>query len=77
VLQHTTKELRLVVVKLEGKPPKVACVVREAGGVVTIRLALGHRKFAPRSRAVTPAQVLRDATPRERELGFVPPVVAS
>lgn len=72
MLHTTTKEMRMVIVKVTGKPPKVACVVREGADIVVVRLSLGYRKFAPASRRVTPAQVLRDATPRERELGFVP-----
>lgn len=78
MLQQTTKELRVVVVKLVGQPLKVACVVREGNGAVIVRLATymrGRRKFALGSREVTSAQVMRDATPRERELGFVPPTV--
>jgi hypothetical protein len=66
------KEVRMVIVRTAGKPPRVATVVREKGGVTVIRLALGGHKFSPQPRKVERAQVLRDATPREIELGFVP-----
>lgn len=75
MLQQTTKELRVVVVKLAGKPPKVAIVVRTAPNVVTVRLATGRHQYA-KPRKVEPGQVTRDATPRERDLGFVPPEFA-
>lgn len=67
---------RAVVISWDGKrEPRVALLVSKAaeGGIVAVRLAQGlHRRYSKKVRRIVASEVLRDATPREVELGRVP-----
>jgi len=74
----TPKDARIVVVRTGGDPtlltsygPKVALLVSQDAQEATIRYRCGTG-YHPRLKRVPASAVLRDATPRERTLGYVP-----
>jgi hypothetical protein len=75
-------EQRPVVVRIDGSPSRIALLVDEpAPGFFHVRMARGgrlqgwrtspDRVFSPRRRRIIAGELVRDATPREVELGHV------
>lgn len=69
---------RAVVVRIDGNPSKIALLEgAPAPGFYSVRLARGRGKYSPKRRRIIERELLRDATPRELELGYVVPGLTS
>jgi len=69
---------RSVVVRIDGGPSKLALLVAApAPGFWGVRLWRGRGRYSHKTRRIVTSELVRDATPREVELGYVVPGVTS
>lgn len=68
---------RAVIVRIDGKPSRIALLVgAPAPGFYAVRLSKGWRcrgQYSPKVHRIVAGELLRDASARELELGYVPP----